>query len=115
MQSSGSPTGSTAPRWSSPTVAPERETADARVRELVEEAVRLVLEGSPTRLGVRALMRLADHDPGLLDAAGHHCAEIRPPDGAAHQGAAQLLRRAASQLRIEERAAGIIRTRAELR
>lgn len=115
MHSSRSPTGSAPLRWSSPTAAPERETVHPRVRELVEEAVCVVLEGLPTRLGVRALMRLADHDPGLLDAAGRHCAEIRPPDGAAHQGAAQLLRRAASQLRIEERAGGVIRTRAEPR
>lgn len=85
---------------------PARAPADPgedRVVALAAESVELVVGPCSTRTAARALERMAGGDPTLLDAAAEHCRRTDSVDEAARRIAAQLLERAAAELRLARR------------
>lgn len=73
------------------------------LRVLADESIRLVRASCSTRVGVRALEQIADRDPALLDAAADRCDRVTDLDPRVRQMAAELLRRAAAEIRVSRR------------
>lgn len=85
---------------------------DETVALLTAEAFSLVMSACSTRVGMQALQGMAGQQTALLEQAAVRCSRVDELDPRIREHAAQLLRGAASSIRLDQPGppAGAIRT-----